>query len=148
MKSLKRYSQEQQDGQALAIALNYIGTMYIEKKAYRQAIHYFEQMKKLGLSPRLTSRLYHKLGVLSFKLDNFKQAITMYETGKELKEEHGINDGLFLSYHALFKAYHFNDDQLNAARYFEKAYAYAQDESEEALLILAKAQTSETNSPE
>ncbi|MFG6114121.1 tetratricopeptide repeat protein [Halobacillus sp. MO56] len=148
MKRLKRYSEEEQDGQVLAIALNYIGAMYIEKKAYRQAIHYFEQMKQLDLSPRLTARLYHNLGVLYFKLDNFKQAIEMYETGKEVKEDYGINDGLFLSYHALFKAYHFNNDQRNAARYLEKAQTHAQDESEETLLILAKAQTLETEAPE
>ncbi|WP_028784057.1 tetratricopeptide repeat protein [Thalassobacillus devorans] len=148
MERLKRYSQEQEDEQAMSAALNYLGAIYIEKKAYRQAIHYFEQMKKLDLSPRLTSRLYHNLGVLYFKLDNFKQAIEMYETGKELKEAYGMKDGLFLSYHALFKVYHFHDDKPNAEKYFEKAHAYAKDEGEETLLLLAKAQTSESESPE
>ncbi|MFG6114122.1 tetratricopeptide repeat protein [Halobacillus sp. MO56] len=148
MNRLEAFSLEHESNQGLAVARNYLGVLYLLKKNYPTAIHYFEKMKTLELKPLMRSRMYHNLGVLYGKQQCYIEAIKMFSESKKIKETNQMAEDLFLSYHALARNYFLIGKPAEADHYLTLAQQTAANEDEQSLAKMAEAEMIESSNPE
>ncbi len=124
-KSLKIYK-ELKEYYDLARILNNIGSIFIYKRKFFEAIGYFEQAIsfKNQSNKKSIAKTLNNLGTVYTQIGDYKTALKYYFEALKLKEEFGNNDDIAASWVNIAIFYAHIGDYKEALKFNEKALKY------------------------